>query len=516
MTSPQPLVFAPSQKWDGNDGHWSTFILRVGTPEQNFRVLPASKTGEVIVPHVQGCSDGNAYPENCGSLRGVFDFKGHYSPGFQANQSSTWSEIGIYGLELETRLGYQANASYGLENVGLMLQHSGGPTLTKQVVGSIGKKAFYVGLFGLSPKPANFSDFDYPQPSYISTLKAERIIPSISYGYTAGAYYQSPKVFGSLTLGGYDESRFVSNHITFPFDSDDSQPTSLKVQRISVSNALNGSASLLEDSIYVNLDFTVPHLWLPYDTCDRFASVFNLRYDNSTDLYLIDEETHDALLERNPTITIGLGASANPTERVNIDLPYAAFDLEASHPIYQNSTRYFPIRRANDSQYTLGRVFMQEAYVIVDYERGNFSVHQALFPSSNEQRIVTIPTKDTKPIDRDRLDAGQIVAIAMSVAVLLGICIALAIFSKRRKNAVKLEGQETAAEGSESKVLSNSQLSELSECEKLHGEVMSRDIFEMHGDSGCEVGGDSKAELECVPCELPGESLIGQSLPHKI
>lgn len=188
--SPQtPLSFAPSQQWDGNDGRWSTFIIRVGTPEQNFRVLPASITGEVILPHVQGCSDSNAYPEDCGNRRGVYFFNGNYSPGFQSNESSTWSEIGIYGLELETNLGYTANASYGLDNVGLMLQHSGGPTLARQVVGSISKKVFYVGLFGLSPKPANFSDFEYPQPSYISTLKARQIIPSISYGYTAGAYY---------------------------------------------------------------------------------------------------------------------------------------------------------------------------------------------------------------------------------------------------------------------------------------------------------------------------------------
>jgi hypothetical protein len=97
--------------------------------------------------------------------------------------------MGIYGVEMESRLGYAVNGSYGRDTVGLMVQNSGGPSMTDQVVGSIAKSVFYVGLFGLDPRPLNFSDFDYPQRSYISTLKDEEIISSISYGYTAGSYY---------------------------------------------------------------------------------------------------------------------------------------------------------------------------------------------------------------------------------------------------------------------------------------------------------------------------------------
>ena len=37
---------------------------------------------------------------------------------------------------------------------------------------------------------------------------------------------------------------------------------------------------------------------------------------------------------------------------------------------------------------------MQEAYVIVDFEQGNFSLHQAAFLASNGQKIVSIPAKD--------------------------------------------------------------------------------------------------------------------------
>jgi hypothetical protein len=140
----------------------------------------------------------------------------------------------------------------------------------------------------------------------------------------------------------------------------------------------------------VQVDFTVPHLWLPRNTCDRFESAFGLTYDNNTDLYLISDQNHTRMLRKNPSVTIGFGASSNPAERVNIILPYSAFDLQASHPIYSKETNYFPVRRAaNESQYTLGRTLLQEAYIVVDYERRNFSIHQARFPQSNNPKQIT-------------------------------------------------------------------------------------------------------------------------------
>jgi hypothetical protein len=38
-TLPAPLSIAPDQNWDGVDGKWSTFTLRVGTPPQFVRTF---------------------------------------------------------------------------------------------------------------------------------------------------------------------------------------------------------------------------------------------------------------------------------------------------------------------------------------------------------------------------------------------------------------------------------------------------------------------------------------------
>lgn len=116
-------------------------------------------------------------------------------------------------------------------------------------------------------------------------------------------------------------------------------------------------------------------------------------------------------------------------------LPYGAFDLQASHPIYPNATNYFPLRRAdNESQYTLGRVLLQEAYIIVDYERGNFSLHRALFPASNDKAQVfpilsPEPThkgiNNTEPREKPELNHGRPLSKGTIAAIVLGTVLAV-------------------------------------------------------------------------------------------
>src|ERR1019366_4883174 len=61
--------------------------------------------------------------------------------------------------------------------------------------------------------------------------------------------------------------------------------------------------------------------------------------------------------------------------------------------VTKNSSRYFPLKRAaNDSQTTLGRAFLQEAYLIVDYERSNFSLYQRNWDANSQPNIQTIYT----------------------------------------------------------------------------------------------------------------------------
>ncbi|ORX96019.1 hypothetical protein BCR34DRAFT_186210, partial [Clohesyomyces aquaticus] len=207
------------------------------------------------------------------------------------------------------------------------------------------------------------------------------------------------------------------------------------------------------------IDSTVPHLWLPRAICDNFEKAFGLTYDPQTDLYLVNSTIHDKLTSLNPSITIKLVNSLTDTSvnYTNIILPYGAFDLQASYPYYQKATNYFPIRRAaNESQYTLGRTLLQEAYLTVDYERSNFSINQAVFPDPlPAAKLVTIlpPSNSTSSnpnnSKKGALSTGAIAGIAAAGAILLIAVLVGAFFLYRRRHPRKKKYE-----------LANTQLSE--------------------------------------------------------
>jgi len=106
----------------------------------------------------------------------------------------------------------------------------------------------------------------------------------------------------------------------------------------------------------------VPEIWLPIEACTMFENSFGLLHDSTTDRYLVNDTIHSRLRTLNPTLTFQLGNEVYGGESINIILPYAAFDLQANYPIYPNATNYFPLRRAaNESQYVIGRTFLQES-----------------------------------------------------------------------------------------------------------------------------------------------------------
>ena len=258
------------------------------------------------------------------------------------------------------------------------------------------------------------------------------------------------QVLGSLTLGGYDASRFTPNNLTFPFDADDSRRLTLGLQSVTVSNTLQGTLTPLSQGSLFMIDSSVPDIWLQISACQLFEEAFGLLYDPLTDLYLINDSIHNQLQQKEPTVTFELGVMESEGPSVNITLPYGAFDLQASPPIYPNTTNYFPLRRAaNETQQTLGRAFLQEAYIIADYERSNFSVYQAVFKESNPSHIVTIHStsyiaanSSTTHGGHRQLDHVDIAAIAIGAVAFLAIIVAIATFMYRRKGA---HPQEAAA-----------------------------------------------------------------------
>lgn len=385
ISAPGPIQFPVSQEFDGPDGPWSSFAIQVGTPPQTVKVLISTVSDQTWVVLPQGCTSKD--PSNCKTSRGGV---------FRPDQSHTWvqnniSTNGTFSFGLESNLGYFSNAQYGYDTVTLGWQGSGGPSLQHQVVAGIATKDFYLGLFGVCPPPSNFTNFDTTFPSFMSGLKNKSLIPSVSYAYTSGNQYRLNKVFASLTLGGYDSSRFIPNEVTFPFDQVNEQDLTVTISSITMTSGGTNS-SLMRNPIQAVVDSTIPYLYLPLAVCEKFEASFGLVFNNTVQAYLVNDTLHQKLLDQDSSVTFALGNFLNLTETVDITLPYAAFDLTADYPLMPTPSRYFPLMRAtNDSQYTLGRTFLQEAYLIADYERLSFTIAQCDWGTASKQpKIVPI------------------------------------------------------------------------------------------------------------------------------
>ncbi|KAI9682257.1 MAG: hypothetical protein M1817_000311 [Caeruleum heppii] len=482
---PSPIVFPPSQYWDGSDGSWSSFSIRVGSPEQYLRVMPSTAGSATWVILTTGC-DTNLR-SSCAESRGAL---------FNPNESTTWSDRGFFGLELNTNLNYSGSGSYGLETVGVGLADGPGmPLLEKQVVAGIIIEQYHLGVFGLNPQPTNFTTFNDPQPSFLTSLRGQNLIPSLSWGYTAGAPYRLKRVLGSLTLGGYDNSRLREPTQNFTFAPDISRDLVVGLQSITSSPDGGSSTTLLSSGILTYIDSTVPYIYLPIEACREFETAFNLTWDETSSLYLISDAARARLVEEKPSFTFRLGNTAQGGDTLDIVLPYDAFDLEATYPLVQNRSRYFPLRRAeNETQYTLGRAFLQEAYLIADYERSTFSLSQAQFPTSDAAPLTqdirpilsptlantTTPTSPPKPISKAVIAGSTVGGLAFLIALL-----ALALYLLRRRRQQKQQAAREKASSAASDLAGSSPSSD----------TLPQDPNHKHELLGCESG----AELPTPP-----------------
>ena len=171
-TKPSPVSIPVRTNWFGYDGNWSPVSVRVGTPPQWVDLFVSTASQETWVVGNGGC-DGTT---ECLSKRGGV---------FQANESSTWVNQGPFVLGLDSQLGFGGNGVYGFDNISL----SDSVSVPSQVVGVINTTEYWLGFLGLGVEPTNFTSED--KPTFLDNMvESMSLIPSHSYGYTAGAYYR--------------------------------------------------------------------------------------------------------------------------------------------------------------------------------------------------------------------------------------------------------------------------------------------------------------------------------------
>ncbi|KAI4110927.1 MAG: hypothetical protein LQ339_000929 [Xanthoria mediterranea] len=510
----KPFVFVPDQNWDGNDGSWSTFLIHVGTPPQYFRVVPSINGDDYDAVSNKLHSPGAANPAA--------------TTGFQFNQSSSGSVIGNYTLQGSTQLPDDAYGLFGTDVVAAGPNPEAALTPTRgSTVAGVAAQPIYLGLLGL--RPSNSSRFDASSPSFLTNLRNQNLIPSLSFGYTAGAAYsmhkhilvpvepvtdcmtESQGVLGSLTLGGYDRAKSTNNTVNFEINQDDSFALDSKVQSIAASDTLVGDVELLSDNITAKIDSDLPYLYLPKAACKNFETAFGLLWDASKELYLVNDTDHGKLRSLNPTILFSFGQSK--AAAVNITISYQAFDLQVTQPIAENGTNYFPLRCSSDPpKYVLGRAFLQETYLLVDYELSNFALSQAQF--SNGSDIVTVdhasahqPSEsEAESSGSSGLSRGAIAGIAISAFLALAL-----LFTKDSLFDRSTSSGDPNSNPAVTDISNESPIQRLEE----------RLVRPERGNTVTELAGHTTAELsESRTPELPENSTLqktgfrGDTVPH--
>ena len=231
-------------------------------------------------------------------------------------------------------------------------------------------------------------------------------------------------------MGGYDSSRLIPNNVNFDLDS--VQNPTLAVKSISVSGVENGGKIDLltkSEADLFTIDSTTPFLWLPEKVCARFEQALGLQYDEKLQVYIYPRpEQQLALTSKNLTFEFSLSdLPASSDREILLSLSGNAFlshSLSFGYPNWNGTyitpgQPYFPLRKAaNSSQFVLGRSFLQETYLIVDFERNNFSLSQAKFPTnSNSPTLVDIYSPDIQIITRDQSSGSLNLALIIGASV---------------------------------------------------------------------------------------------------
>ncbi|KLO85445.1 uncharacterized protein LW93_14056 [Fusarium fujikuroi] len=466
-----------TQDRTGSDGNWSTISFSLGSNSQAIEVLVSTALSEFWAIGPGGClpsmfSSPGQEP-HCIAARG-----GIYNP----QESSGWSPLGTWQLGL-SYLGYDGNGNYGRDVISTQSPLSDDPyTMDGVLIATINTTNYLNGLFGLGITQSNFNGTvaDSPLTQAVGTYG---LIPSYSFGYTAGAYYRNTPV--SLTLGGVETPRFKKHDNVFTLSQEDNlerpmvrgiQITPAEGQDVPSSwESQQPLLSQWNSSFFAIIDSSTPYLWLPDEACDQFAQALNLTYNSTFELYTISDDqyrnyTNDASFELTFVLSSfddndNFGDPYNVPGIVNITIPLRAFVGLLQYPFMPDTIQYgdpaipyFMLRKAkNSGSYILGRSFLQESYLITKYDEGVFSIHQALFPDepSTNSELTAIEQSDNSPYpppyaeDEGGLSDGQVIGIGVGVGLGVFVVCAAILFvwlyiRRKRKRAAK--GNDPPAE----------------------------------------------------------------------
>ncbi|CZT01788.1 uncharacterized protein RCO7_01974 [Rhynchosporium graminicola] len=400
-----PFALTWSSKTFGPDGPWQAIQIGIGTPAQQVALYPAGTFRSHILTS-KICSNATLSPDVCCA-----------------------SAAGLYAIEI-SRTGLdtivQQLSAVDYTHGGLQVQGSDGTSALDQMnIGILDSSRTFVivpnvtfGMYSdIAPIYPGGDIRAFLVPGF---LQEKEVIPSNTFGLHIGSV--SPKIKGSLHFGGYDQARICGNISTQqggfgglePID--DGKKGLIDLLDVDIvtydgvspfnSTRVGGLLAAGNSSIGPFLSLPLypesPYLNLPKSTCDAIAAWLPVTYNANLGLYTWN--TNDPQYQRivsSPTVLrFVFRKDQSNTKKITINVPFMLLNLTLEAPLVAPRTPYFPCNAQSRGRYSLGRAFLQAAFVGGNWNANNnqgvWWLAQAPGPNFGSQSALkTIKDQDT-------------------------------------------------------------------------------------------------------------------------
>ncbi|KAI1090921.1 acid protease [Rostrohypoxylon terebratum] len=233
-------------------------------------------------------------------------------------------------------------------------------------------------------------------------LWAHNTTASNSFGMHIGSV--NPKMPGSFYFGGYDQNRIVGDILSY--QDDYTKGITLKDISIKVIDGSSpwefdslggllssGNSSITSGGLQVSVDGCSPYLSLPKSTCDAIAKNLPVTYNEDLGLYYWNtgDVKYSHIINSASVLEFTFIGDSN-TKNVSISVPFRHLNLTLTAPLVEQPTQYFPCYTGHSKAYTLGRAFLQDAFVGADWGTKSWWLAQAPGPNIPSANVVELAT----------------------------------------------------------------------------------------------------------------------------
>jgi hypothetical protein len=397
-------------KWSddtyGPDGPWRAVDVQMGYNDKSIALYPGG-TWETWLIGDDYCERGTCYA----SKAGTYDKRTGDRSGMNLMVELENFMHGV-NLEGDTSLRYKddimidginiVNATIALLDA-QKIKYPSGQTVP-----------FFAGCLSLGGTRSVNQSFEQPDGRPATNVSMppgwlweNQYTASNSYGMHIGSV--KPSMSGSLWFGGYDQNRVVGEILSLTGSPRDEGITlwDIAIEGVgdyspftnkSKDNLLAKGNSSISSGLKVTVDGCSPYLTFPKSTCDNIADNLPVNFDQDLGLYLWDTKSdkYEELINSATALTFSF-ISASNTDPIKIRVPFMHLNLTLSEPIVDNPVPYFPCHVNNNGRYTLGRAFLQDAFIGANWHPDANTWWLAQAPGPRVQatsNVVSIETKE--------------------------------------------------------------------------------------------------------------------------